>query len=116
MQLDARVLTPFYSNTDRRIRGREDVVLDSFACNFDDYPVTRRDESDITAVELAALHHELAVDPLRWFVDFETGKHCGIPASAEADPDLAHHWKVRPIEFERCGRNGGASEADSELR
>ena len=32
-----------------------------------DHPVTRRDESDSAAVELAAL---LAVDLLRWFSDF----------------------------------------------
>ena len=35
-----------------------------------DYPVTRRDESDITAAELAALQHELAVDRLLRFDDF----------------------------------------------
>ena len=40
-----------------------------------DHPVTRRDESDITAVELAALHRELAVDPLRWFSAFATDEH-----------------------------------------
>ena len=31
--------------------------------------------TSITAVKLIALHHELAVDPLRWFVDFAMGKH-----------------------------------------
>ena len=36
-----------------------------FTCNYEDHPVTRRDESDITAIELAALHHEFVVDPLR---------------------------------------------------
>ena len=56
------------------IRRWEDVVLNSSACNYEDHPVTRRDESDITAVELAALHHELAVDPLRWFADFAMEK------------------------------------------
>ena len=35
--------------------------------HYEDHPVTRR---DITAVELAAVHHELAVDPLRWFSGF----------------------------------------------
>ena len=34
----------------------EDVVLDSGACNYEDHLVTRS--------KLAALHHELAVDPL----------------------------------------------------
>ena len=61
---------PLYSSADRRFRKWEDVVLDSFACN-EDPQVSRRDESDTTAVELSALHHELAVDPLRWFDDFE---------------------------------------------
>ena len=51
----------------------EDVSLDTFACNFDDHPDTRRDESDITAVELAAVRHVLAVDSLRSFVEFAHG-------------------------------------------
>ena len=47
-----------YSSADRRFRKREDVVvLDSSPCDYEDHPVTRRDESDITAVQLAALHH-----------------------------------------------------------
>ena len=37
--------------------------------------VTRRDENEITAVEAAALHHELVVDPLRWFDDFAVEKY-----------------------------------------
>ena len=37
-------------------------MLDSFACNCEDHPVARRDESYITAVELAALHRKLAVE------------------------------------------------------
>ena len=74
-EVDPRVLAPLYSRADRRFRKWEDVVLDSFACNYEDQPATRRDESDITAVELAALHHELAVDPLRWFADFAMEKH-----------------------------------------
>ena len=41
----------------------EDVALDSFACEYEDPPVTRRDESNISAVELAALHHEFVVVP-----------------------------------------------------
>ena len=64
-----------YSSADRRFGKREDIVLDSFACNCEDHSVTRRDESDIAAVKLAALHHELAVDPLRWFADFAMEKH-----------------------------------------
>ena len=46
------------------------MVLDSFVCNNEDHPGTLRRESYITGVELAALHHELAVYPLRWFGDF----------------------------------------------
>ena len=47
-----------YSSADRRFRKREDVVvLDSSPCDYEDHPVTRRDESDIAAVQLAALHH-----------------------------------------------------------
>ena len=64
-ELDARVLAPLCPSAGRRFREWEDAVWDSFACNYKDHPVTRRDGSDITAVELAALHHELAVDPLR---------------------------------------------------
>ena len=64
-ELDARELAPLYSSADRRFRNWESVVLDSFACNYENHPVTRRDESDIPAVEFAALHHELAVGPLR---------------------------------------------------
>ena len=41
----------------------EDVILESFACNYEGHLVTRRDKGDITA---AALHFELAVDFLRW--------------------------------------------------
>ena len=36
--------------------------------------VNRREESDITVVDLAVLHHELAADPLRWFADFAMKK------------------------------------------
>ena len=65
---------PWYSSADRRFRKREDVVLDSSACDYEDHLLTRRDESDIIAVELGALHHEL-VDPLRWCADFVAEKH-----------------------------------------
>ena len=73
-ELDAPVFAPSSSSADRRFRKGNDVVLDSVTCNYKDHPDTRRDESDITAVEMAALHHELAVDPLRWFADFAVGK------------------------------------------
>ena len=72
---DAEVLAPLFSSADRRFRKWEDVVVDSFACNYRDHPVRRRDEIDSTAVELAVLHHELAVDPLRWFADIAMQKH-----------------------------------------
>ena len=65
-ELDGRVLAPLYSNADRRFRKWECVAL---------VLSRRRDESDITAVELAALHLELAVDPRRWFVEFAVEKH-----------------------------------------
>ena len=88
---------PVYSSADPRFRRWEDVVWDSFACNYEDHPVTRRDESDITAVELTALVRELAVDPLRWFDDFVMEKTlaffgCRIPAVARADANLVHRW------------------------
>ena len=63
-ELDVPVLAPLHSSSSfSQVGGR---CFDFLACNCEDHPVTRRDESDITAVELAALHHELAVDPLRW--------------------------------------------------
>ena len=48
--------------------------MDSFACNSEHHLVTHLGESDITEVELAALHYELAVEPLRWFADFAMDK------------------------------------------
>ena len=92
-ELDARVLAPLYSSTDRRFRKWEDVVWSTFACNCEDHLVTRRDASDITAVELGALHHELAVDPLRWFADLAMEKlwHSSV---AKAGPHLVHRWYV----------------------
>ena len=58
-----------------RFRKWEDVVLDSFACNHEDHPDTLRRKSDVTVVELAALRHELAVDPVRSFADFAMEEH-----------------------------------------
>ena len=55
----------------------EVVSLHAFPCNFNDHPVTRRDESNVTAVEVAVVHHELEVDSLLWFVDFAGENHCG---------------------------------------
>ena len=69
-ELDARVLAPLFWSADRRFRKWEDVVMDPFACNHEDPP----DASDVTAAELAALHQELTVDPLRWFFDFAGDK------------------------------------------
>ena len=82
------------------VAGDIELVLDSFARNCEDHPVTRRDESDITAVELAALHHELAVDPLALVSRLRGGatltlfRRC-IPAVAGVDPDLPYGWNVR---------------------
>ena len=74
-ELDARVLAIVYSSADRRFRKWTEVVLHSFVCNYADYPVTRRDKSDISTVKWAALLHELAEDLLRWFSDFAVEKH-----------------------------------------
>ena len=84
-----------------------------------DHPATRR--HDVTSVELAASHHEVAVDPLRWFADFAMGKHwhsvgCLIQTVARAAPDLIHRWNVRSVELARRGRHGGAGQTDLELR
>ena len=51
------------------------MVLDSVACDCEDRLVALQLESDITAVELAALHHDLAVVPLRWFAAFTMKEH-----------------------------------------
>ena len=76
-----RVLVPWFSSADRRFRKWEDVVFDSFAWQYEDHPVTRWDASDITAVALAALHHELAVDPLRWWIQlwYTAGTYDQLP-------------------------------------
>ena len=70
-------------------------MLDLFACNYEDHLVTRRDESDTTAVELAAVHHELAVDPWRWVSDFAAEKHWHSSDAVyqqlqRPDPDLVY--------------------------
>ena len=92
-EVDARVLVILYSSADRRFRKWEDVVLDSFACNYEDHPVTRR--HDVTSVELAASHHELAVDPLRWFADFAMGKHWhSLDASFKQLQGLIQIWFI----------------------
>ena len=46
---DARVLTLLYTSAGRRFRKWEDVVWDSFTCNYEDHPSMRRDESDMIA-------------------------------------------------------------------
>ena len=85
------------------------------------HPVTRRDESDITAVELAALHRKLAVDPLRWFADFAMEKHWHSSDATTnqqlqgPDSDLVRCWNVRSIEFGRRCRLGGACKTVLEL-
>ena len=74
-ELDARILEAMCLSADHRFPKLESVVLESFACHCENHPVTRRDDSDITALELAAVHHELAVDQLRWFAGFSAEKH-----------------------------------------
>ena len=71
--------------------------MDSFTCNFDHHFVTRRDESNISAVELAVVHHELAVDSLLRFVDFAMENYwrpsgAVHAAVAGSDPNLVHLW------------------------
>ena len=73
-EVDARVVAPTHCSCSWRLRRWEDVVMDVYGCNYEDHTVNRRDESDITAVDFAVLHHELAVDPLRWFADFAMKK------------------------------------------
>ena len=50
--------------------------MNSSADQSEDHPVSRSYENDITALERAALHHELAADRLRWFDDFAVEKYC----------------------------------------
>ena len=57
----------------------------------ENHPVTRRDENDITAFELAALHHEVAV---------------GGELLVFAGRRLVHRWPAR--------RYGGSRETDPE--
>ena len=69
--------------------GRSCLQLREASCH------TRDDESSITAVELAAMHPELAADPLLWFVrDGEALAFvgCRSPAVAWADPSLVQRW------------------------
>ena len=100
---------------------KETVLHGAHACNYKNHRVTRRDESAIIAVELAAVHHELSVDPLRWFADFATEKHCQFSSDAvyqqlQGPIQIWHRWYVRPIEFGRRGSYGGGKETDSEPR
>ena len=61
--------------------------------------------------ELATLHHEFAVDPLHMVFRLRDGDGlaflgCRLPwRVAAADPDLVHHWEVRPIEVLGCLRS-----------
>ena len=57
-------LAPMYSSIDRCCRKVGERCFGLF-----------RLQMRITAVELASLRHELAVDPLRWLVDFVMEKH-----------------------------------------
>ena len=60
----------------------------------------RSDVVDVTAVELAALHYELAVDPLRWFADFAMAFiGCRLPALSGADPNLVHQQTYDQLNF-----------------
>ena len=52
---------------------------------------------------MAALHHELAVDPLRWFADFAREKRWhssdAVCQQLQGLIQMVHRWNVRPIEF-----------------
>ena len=64
--------------------------MDSFACSSEDHPVTHRDESDITAVELALTLR------LR-----NTGiRRTPFSRSCKADSHLVHSWHERPLNWE----------------
>ena len=102
-------------SADRLFRTWRNVVLNSFACNCEGHLVTlkRRDESDMTAVELAALHHEPAVDPLRWFSGFVAGKQWhSSDAVFQRLRELIHisctAGTMRPTELGSSGSDGGA--------
>ena len=45
----------------------------------ENHPVASRDENDTTTFEPAALHHELAIDRVRWFDDFTMVKYWRSP-------------------------------------
>ena len=70
-ELDARVLAPLFVS----VSGRTLFWIRSLATTRIIPSSVEMRESDIAAVELAALRHELAVDPLRWFADFAMEKH-----------------------------------------
>ena len=73
------------------VTGR-DAVFDSFSLATTRINLSRV-ESDFTAVELAVLHHELAVDPLRWFADFAVEKHWhSLDAENQQLQGLIHIW------------------------
>ena len=89
-ELDARVLVPLYCSADRRFRKWEDVVLDSFACNYEGHLVTCRDESGITAVYWLP-----CTTSLRWThcVRLLAFVGCRVPTVAGAD-QFAEVWPL----------------------
>ena len=80
------------SSVDRRFRVWEDVALDFPSDQYEVLPVVRRDVCNTTTVVLAALHHELSVDPLLWCADFavEIHRHSSdaVYQQVQVDPNL----------------------------
>ena len=74
--------------------------------------------SSITAVELAAMHPELAADPLLWFVNFAMAKHLRSSDAAHQQlHGLIQVWSSDgSTEFGWCGSYKEARETDPELR
>ena len=66
---------------------------------------------------LAALHHELAVDPLlRWFLDFAMEKHWhSLDAENQQLQGLILIWYIAYDQFHLGRSCGGASETNPKL-
>ena len=89
--------------------------VDVQVCNYEDHPASRRDESDITAVALAVLHHtswrrpSAMVPQLRGEEEVALKGRC-VPAAAGPHPDV-----VDGGELVRGGGHGSARTPDPEL-
>ena len=43
---------------------------DSYACNYEDHPITVFDDSDVCAVDMCDLFFKVGGDPTKWFGEF----------------------------------------------